>query len=294
MLVARASLAGRRVIRAHILTVALLSPTAGLAGRSGPKLPPLVELADAPGLTSAHYFSETANWLVPGRVLVGRHPSAPGPLVERLRALRQAGVHTFVDLVMPAEEQGMGECATDEGGCVPYAAVASSIDARPTAFIRFPIEDMQPAPTLESLAAHVDELRRRVLDDSEILFVHCWGGRGRTGIVAACLLGALYDGLGAEEALERVQAYYLTRGAVHALPPGKRTSPETEPQRQQVRDWFRLRGGARGGGARGGGAPRHAVLRAFSAARAARARLPEGSGSGRRPTASLKEQLRRA
>lgn len=40
--------------------------------------------------------------------------------------------------------------------------------------------------------------------------MHCWGGRGRAGLVGACLLAALY-GLGAEEALERVQRSFDTR-----------------------------------------------------------------------------------
>jgi hypothetical protein len=40
--------------------------------------------------------------------------------------------------------------------------------------------------------------------------VHCWGGRGRAGLVGACLLAQLY-GLGAEEALERVQRSFDTR-----------------------------------------------------------------------------------
>ena len=51
--------------------------------------------------------------------------------------------------------------------------------------------------------------------------------------MAACLLGALY-GIGAEQALERVQAYFDLRGR------GKgEKSPETEAQVQQVRDLFK-------------------------------------------------------
>jgi hypothetical protein len=44
-----------------------------------------------------------------------------------------------------------------------------------------------------------------------VLYIHCFAGRGRTGLVAACLLGALYDGVDADEALERVSAYYKAR-----------------------------------------------------------------------------------
>lgn len=41
-------------------------------------------------------------------------------------------------------------------------------------------------------------------------YVHCWGGRGRSGLIAACLLGKAY-GLGADQALERVSRSYQTR-----------------------------------------------------------------------------------
>ena len=44
-------------------------------------------------------------------------------------------------------------------------------------------------------------------------------------------LKLLYEGMDAEEALDRVQAYFATRA------PGN-PSPETEPQRQQVRDFY--------------------------------------------------------
>ena len=44
--------------------------------------------------------------------------------------------------------------------------------------------------------------------------IHCFAGRGRTGLVAACLLGELYEqGMEAAEALERVSTYYRLRAS---------------------------------------------------------------------------------
>lgn len=96
------------------------------------------------------------------------------------------------------------------------------------------------AESLEDLGALVLDLARRV-SKGEGVYLHCWGGRGRTGLVAACLLGALYSEMEAEEALQRVQQYYDLRE-----PERGGLSPETEEQKQQVREWFRvhrLRGG---------------------------------------------------
>lgn len=70
-----------------------------------------------------------------------------------------------------------------------------------------------------------------------MLFIHCWAGRGRTGLIAACLLGKLYPEVGAEQALNRVDAYYRCRGTV-AVGKTCRVSPETEEQEDQVRLFF--------------------------------------------------------
>lgn len=68
--------------------------------------------------------------------------------------------------------------------------------------------------------------------------------------MAACLLGTLYPELSAEEALDRVDAYYRTRnhGKVPAVSPDGRAgvnggrhrlSPDTVEQEDQVRLFFR-------------------------------------------------------
>lgn len=52
-----------------------------------------------------------------------------------------------------------------------------------------------------------------------MVYLHCWGGRGRAGTVGATLLHRLY-GLPAEEALERVQRAYSTRKDPERAPAG--------------------------------------------------------------------------
>lgn len=69
---------------------------------------------------------------------------------------------------------------------------------------------------MEQLTA---DLQRR-LEEGEVMYVHCWGGRGRAGTVGACLLVRAYD-ISAEEALVRVQRAFDTRqdgGRPPALP----------------------------------------------------------------------------
>lgn len=76
----------------------------------------------------------------------------------------------------------------------------------------------------------------------------CVARSGRTGLIACCLLGRLYDELDAEEALERVGRYYQLRASFGAAASRAQDgmSPETLPQREQVREYFALRSEWRG------------------------------------------------
>ena len=211
-------------------------------------LPPLVDLDQLDALRAAHYFSPQANWLVPGRILCGRYPgSCPSRPVDaetqrdRLAAIREHA-STFVCLqseLVPQDASWPSEGIAGQSGNAiapqtakfqPYAADAGS-DA---SFVYYGIPDRSVFPSVDALEAVVSDLRDRVLLRDERLYIHCWGGRGRTGLVAACLLGALYDDLvEAEEALARVHRYYRLREPEKG---GK--SPETAEQCDQVRDWY--------------------------------------------------------
>jgi len=70
-------------------------------------------------------------------------------------------------------------------------------------------------------------------NQGEKIYLHCWGGHGRTGTVAAVLLGLLYD-ISPREALNRVQKYHDVRleASQYRM---KIDSPQRPSQRQQVR-----------------------------------------------------------
>ncbi|BDA45071.1 probable cyclin-dependent kinase inhibitor 3 at C-terminar half [Coccomyxa sp. Obi] len=221
-----------------------------------PALQPLTEEAE---FDAAHTFSSFANWIIPGKVLVGRYPYVEPSRcrthdqgeAQVQQILQQGGVTTFISLqaeVPPQAEMTMGGV----NGFVPYASVATLLVSamsgppsmkevnglrneyldtflpprrkqqrhqredeeermprRKLAFLHYPITDLD-IPTPEQVRELIGEIERRV-QAGEVLYVHCWGGRGRAGTVGACLLAQLY-GLDAEQALARVQRAYNTRG----------------------------------------------------------------------------------
>jgi hypothetical protein len=211
----------------------MLSLVAAALGLSLPLLPSM----GRDDLRASHGFSAAANWLIPGHVLLGANPTkGRGSNLERVMAVCDGGCGTFVSL--QAELPPM-----DSNLPFPAGAESYSLDVRACAdraqFMHFPIEDLRPASNIEYLAEIVAELGKRVRQ-GDSLYIHCFAGRGRTGLVAACLLGVLYEDMGAEEALDRVGEYYRLRASYGSSASRAQDgmSPETEPQRQQVRDFF--------------------------------------------------------
>jgi protein-tyrosine phosphatase len=148
--------------------------------------------------------------IVPGRLIAGLHPCAWGPedAPEAVRELRAAGVTLFLDL-------------TQAGELEPYAELV----APPARHLRVPIRDLS-VPTADELVSILDAIDDE-LARGGIVYVHCWAGCGRTGVVVGCWL--VRHGLGPHEALDRIAE---TRG---------RGCPQTLEQRLFVLSWERGR-----------------------------------------------------
>src|SRR5262245_22147025 len=131
--------------------------------------------------------------LLDGRLIAGEYP---GDLVEiaarsKLAALLDAGVTTFVDLTEACELR-------------PYdTLLAEMAKARGTeaTYFRHPIHDVS-VPSSPIVMREILDAVDTVLWKGGIVYVHCWGGIGRTGTVIGCHL--VRQGMTGEEALARV------------------------------------------------------------------------------------------
>ena len=59
------------------------------------------------------------------------------------------------------------------------------------------------------MLALVEQLKGFILD-GQVVYMHCWGGRGRAGTIASCFLASCYH-LSAEETADRIQLAFDTR-----------------------------------------------------------------------------------
>ncbi len=159
-------------------------------------------------------------WVVPGMLLAGEYPGSPDDEIARAKisSLARCGIRHIIDL-------------TDEqDGLTPYDAFLRGSETAHT------LELTRERISIRDLGTPTPDTMRQILDaiDSRIgakrpVYVHCWGGVGRTGTVIGCYL--VHQGLKGEEALRRLAE--LRR----STPKGCRESPETPEQREMVLRW---------------------------------------------------------
>jgi len=100
-------------------------------------------------------------------------------------------------------------------------------------FLHIPIVDFT-APPLAYLTSAVDTVTDH-LARGEVVYLHCWGGRGRAGTVGAAVLGALYPEAAPADIFARLAHGYQARGV------DRRETPETEAQRALVQAFLEAR-----------------------------------------------------
>ena len=155
-----------------------------------------------------------AYWVDPGRLLAGEYPGDPDPAsaAARLQRFADADVTLFVDLTEPLELE-------------PYAHLL--VDG--ARHERRPIPDLGTVAPLEY--GEILDLVYGALTAGEAVYVHCYGGIGRTGTVVALWL--VRHGLDGGDPLARLAE--LRRG----VPAARMPSPQTGSQRRVVEGWRR-------------------------------------------------------
>ena len=159
-------------------------------------------------------------WVEEKRFLAGEFPGSYNYETTRHRmdAFLEAGINTFIDLTQSHE-------------LVPYEPILKEqahIYAIEAAHHRFAIRD-HGVPSRETMTAILNTIDEAIQNGKGV-YVHCWGGVGRTGIVVGCYL--VRHGLAPQQALERLQTLFKTRPQNYYTP-----SPETSEQFEFVRSW---------------------------------------------------------
>ena len=162
-------------------------------------------------------------WVIPGRIAAGEYPGAKDPdeAAARLRTLLLAGIDHFIDLTGPADR------------LEPYAAIAADEARRLSRQMeheRHPVVDLGVPGSPREMADILDAIDD-ALDDGRTVYLHCWGGVGRTGTVVGCWL--VRHGRTGDEALGQIAEWWRGMEKAYRQP----RSPETPEQHAYVREW---------------------------------------------------------
>ena len=144
-----------------------------------------------------------------GVVYAGEYPGDKygEKATEKLKRMYHFGIRHFIDL-------------TEEGELCPYNYLLPS----DTTYTRFPIPDCGVPKSIESvrrLLLRIEELKKM----EGYVYVHCWGGVGRTGTIVACYLSQNSEEPDLNKTLE------VLRGRFSEMPKSAyRETPETKEQ----------------------------------------------------------------
>lgn len=166
-------------------------------------------------------------WVVPGKLLAGCYPGGKTSLEEeaKLKSLVKCGIQHLINLMEPDESDHSGS------PFVAYDEKLKDIGRREGVEVtctRIPIKDLT-APTegvMKKILAEIDES----IAQNKPVYVHCWGGKGRTGTVVGCYL--MNHGLATS-----VSVLHKIAELRKNEPTGYLASPETLEQVRMVLSW---------------------------------------------------------
>jgi len=162
---------------------------------------------------------EGTYWVTPGRFCAGPYPGHHDPAIAgaRLSSIQAAGIHHFVNLMFDHETGHDNQLFTPYE---PLLATGSTMK-------RFSIEDVY-IPSRELMVEILDHIDQHI---DEGVYIHCWGGVGRTGTTVGCWL--IRHGLVQPDSAIEFIANLRRADPIR----GHRASPETREQRQFVTSW---------------------------------------------------------
>ncbi|MDB5082992.1 MAG: hypothetical protein JWP00_4916 [Chloroflexi bacterium] len=161
-------------------------------------------------------------WVNPD-FLAGEYPGSrhESESREKLRNLLQSGVNFFLDLTEEVERNV---------SLKPYQAFLmeeAAKSGRKVEYRRIPIRDVE-VPDQATMTKILDTLDAALAAGKKV-YVHCWGGIGRTGTVVGCYM--VRHGMAGEAAIRKIAE--LRKGT----PDEWKTAPQTQAQRSMILNW---------------------------------------------------------
>jgi hypothetical protein len=161
-------------------------------------------------------------WVRAGALLAGEYPSARDPAAarHRLGRLLDAGIGSFLDLTQDHELPSY----------LPTLQAEAELRGLAPRYQRMSIRDGDVPARADDMRAILDHLDAELAAERRV-YLHCWGGIGRTGTVVGCWL--VRHGHSGEQSLQQLAGWWrgVEKSWLHLR------SPETDEQYGYVLNW---------------------------------------------------------
>ena len=181
-----------------------------------------------------------SNWVIKGELLAGAFPGyvSDKENEEILTKILNCGVSTFVSLQKEYDNNNPEENWKNNIGLRPYFKDAEKMikekgsypnlntSVEKLTLIHEPIKDCDTID--DNITIKLAKKLVKAIYDGEVIYLHCWGGHGRTGVILCIMLHLIYE-LTADDALYLCQKLHDFRIETCFV-----SSPQTQKQRLQV------------------------------------------------------------
>lgn len=184
--------------------------------------------------------TDESNWVVKGKLMVGAYPGDINDKKneELLTKILNCGVTTFACLQEEYDNEIAEPIWRDNMGLRPYFKDVEKMISNKTNypclttpvthtnFVQLKIKDCNIVD--DGVSLKFAKKLVKAIYDGEVVYLHCWGGHGRAGVVASIMLHLMFN-LTAFQSMELCQTLHDMRKIdLHVC------SPQTIKQRLQV------------------------------------------------------------
>jgi protein tyrosine phosphatase len=172
---------------------------------------------------------ERSYWVLPNKLLAGEIPSSKteSRKIEKINNLLDCNIDVIINLMEEVEKNFSDELLEDYS--ITLLKEADKKNKKIEVF-RYAIEDMN-IPTESFMVEILNRIDEQIALGKRV-YVHCWGGVGRTGTVIGCYL-IRHGFVEQKNVIETINYLKRTTNIAH------RSSPETKEQCQFVLNWSR-------------------------------------------------------
>jgi hypothetical protein len=166
-------------------------------------------------------------WVVPGKLLAGCYPGSKDPeeASQKLHGLLDCGIRCVVNLMEGHETDHDGDGFANYEEPLRWMAKDRAIDIQ---LVQHPVPDTG-VPSKEKMIEILNAVDNNI-NSGRPVYVHCWGGVGRTGTVVGCCLArhGIASGLNVVQTIKELRKND---------PTARRDSPERGRQQRMVTLW---------------------------------------------------------